>query len=869
MKILPYQDPQRTAEERARDLAGRMSLEEKVQQLCCVYAFGGRIDEAELEQGIGHVALSSGRLSPAENIELVNGVQRFLKEKTRLGIPALIHAESLHGLALWGATSYPVPLALAASGDLEKIEEMAREIHEAMHAAGVGMALAPVLDVARDPRWGRMAETYGEAPALVAAFGEAYVRGIQGEAPRARAAAAKHFLAYAMGEAGLNMSHLHFGERELREVYAQPFERAVLRAGLASVMNAYSAIDGEAILASPHYFGDYLRGRLGFRGLTVSDYASIQMLSGLYHIAGDEAEAAARALHAGLDAEFPAKVCFSRLFLERLKRGEVPADEVDLALSRILELKFRLGLFENPYASPTAAQGLQSEKSRRTARKLARESFVLLKNEGEMLPLRRASLLPLRKEKERLHLALIGPQARSLRMLFGGYSYPSFYEGLKFCLEQRDANMRQEGMALSAEEKAALRSDYSGKELPDCEAMIRQAYTGIMNLAEAMERALKERERDFGVPCVLSVAEGCAHDTPSREGFAEALRLAEEADAVLFACGGVNGSSPSCTLGENLDRADLGLPGVQEELGLLLAEKAPLILLHFDGRPLSSAALIEASAAVLELWHPGQEGAAALTDVLFGEVSPSGRLPVTALRSSGQIPLYAEAHRGSSAFGRGRGEDEGARPYADGSSRPLFPLGYGKSYSRFSLEHFGAETTSVRAGERILLRCRFRNTDARRATIRALLFFSDVRAPLARPQQEVLCQLRADLNPGEAQEFCFDIPPAALSYWRRREEDFYLDRGEAEFWLFTGEENSPRLRVCIEEDLRFERGRAACPAVCRSCSVSSREFIGLRTGEDDPSRRGCPDRRAKETPQEDGAASVREEADDARTETEE
>lgn len=772
-KKAPYQNPELSIPERVEDLIGRMTPLEKACQLSSAYAYGGRVDmENDLKDGIGQIGMSNGTMTLEGNGELVNSVQRYLMENTRLGIPAIFHVETLNGGSLAQATTYPIPLGLAASWDTEKVKEMGRQIGEEMVSSGQRMALAPVLDISRDPRWGRMGETYGECPTLTAAFGSAYISGIQGESPATGLlACAKHFLGYAASEGGLNMAGAHIGARELKEVYAKPFAAAIQNAGLKGVMNCYLAVDGEPVTGTKKYLTDLLRGEIGFEGVTVADYGSIDKLCDVFDIARDKAAAGEMALEAGLDTETPRRICLGDAFVERLEKGEIPMEVVDAPLRRLLGLKFALGLFENPYVDTENMKAVYADEShRQQSYELACESMTLLKNQDNILPL-----------KDKKKIAVIGPGADNYRALFGGYTYPAFYEGMRNMLAGLSKSMGLEGVDAQESQKAFLKAMVS--QMPDVEKVIETNYSGVATVRDAILKTASEALSG----AEICFAGGCGYLEEDRSGFGEAVALAAESDVVLYVCGGRNGSSDGCTMGENVDSSQIGLPGVQEELAKeLAATGTPVVLVHMDGRPLSSVWAKERAAAILEAWHPGQMGAWAIADTLFGRNNPCGKLPVTAVRHAGQIPVYAEQNRGSGVSGRGRGNNNIVQGYVDEPGFPLYPFGYGISYTEFEISGGKVSAAEMPSDGKVTVAVNVKNTGETAGDEVVQLYFIDKLASVVRPQKELAGFRRVSLEPGETKEVRFTFA-ADQTAFVDRDMQWRVEAGDVE--LLVGEDS--------------------------------------------------------------------------------
>ncbi|HEX9330940.1 MAG TPA: glycoside hydrolase family 3 N-terminal domain-containing protein, partial [Anaerolineales bacterium] len=413
---------------RLRDLLARMTLDEKLAQLTSFW-FNELLDgqnlsdekmQALLENGIGQITRVGGSstLIPVEAARAGNAIQRFLVENTRLGIPAILHEECCSGYLGLGGTVFPQMIGLASTWNPPLAEKMTNEIRKQMLAIGARQGLGPVLDIASDPRWGRTEETFGEDPLLVTQFGMAYIRGLQGEdATQAVMATGKHFVGHSLSSGGLNCAPVQVGPRTLWDMYLMPFQAAIKEVGLWSIMNAYPDLDGEVVAASRAVLTDLLRGKLGFEGLVVSDYNAIPMINFYHHAAPDEQAAAVKALKAGIDMELPTRICYGEPLRAALEAGEISIDEIDAVVTRILQTKFELGLFENPYVDENVVQLIfETAEQRALAKEIARQSIVLLKNDG---------LLPLAKPRT---IAVIGPNADSPRNMLGDYTYDAMLE---------------------------------------------------------------------------------------------------------------------------------------------------------------------------------------------------------------------------------------------------------------------------------------------------------------------------------------------------------------------------------------------------------------------------------------------------------
>jgi beta-glucosidase len=770
-----YRDASVSIEARVRDLLARMDLDEKLAQLGGVWARalldGERFSESTAKEtlalGIGHVTrlAGSGLLAPGACAERANEIQRFLRTSTRLGIPAILHEESCAGFTARGATCFPQAIGLASTFEPDLIQELADVIRLQMRAVGARQTLAPVLDVARDPRWGRTEETFGEDPYLVGRMGVAYVRGIQGEALREGVVATgKHFIGYGASEGGLNWAPAPLPRRELLERFAPPFEAAIREAGLASMMNAYHEIDGIPCGASVELLRDLLRERLGFEGVVVSDYFTVQTLATYHQIAASQSEAARLAIEAGIDVELPALDCFGVPLREAVEAGRVSADVVDRAVSRVLRMKFELGLFEDPYvdAAPAAAV-FDTPAQRRLARHVAAKSIVLLKNDGGVLPLDPA----LRK------LAVIGPCADSARLLQGDYHYPTHLE-IVFGPMSDDALAPRPGAPHDPSGAAAQSPsevDLSGYFVP------------TVTLLEGIRSAVSESTD-------VRHARGCEILGDSQSGFAEAVEIARAADVAIVAVGGRSGLVDGCTSGEAVDRAELELSGVQTQLvEAIAATGTPTVVVLINGRPLALTRIAERVPALLEAWLPGEEGGHAVADVLFGKLDPAGRLPVSLPRAVGQVPLYYN-HKPSGARSQWRGN------YVEVASGPLFPFGHGLSYARFDYANLELRPRALSTDGTLEVALDVANTAARAGEEVVQLYVRDRVASLTRPVKELKGFVRLALEPGQRRRVRFRLDIGQLAFYDAAMQ-LVVEPGEVEIMLGSSSEDI-RLSGCIE-----------------------------------------------------------------------
>jgi Beta-glucosidase-related glycosidases len=758
LKNAPYKNPRLTTEERVNDLISRMTLEQKIAQLNCVLSIGGSIDnmEQQLSNGMGGIAVMLGGLTLDDNVKMVKTFQKFLVEKTELGIPAILHSESLSGGVFAGATNFPVSIGLAATWDADKVQEMGNIIRQQMKTLGIRQALSPVMDVARDLRFGRVGETYGENPTLTSQMSVAYVKGLQGESLKdGIAATAKHFLGYAVSEGGLNMASSNIPPRELREVYAKPFEASIREAGLASVMNSYGSLDNEPVISSKAILNDLLRGELGFEGVTVTDYASIDKLVGDYCVAEDLVKAGIMSMEAGMDMELPNPAAYGPGLREAVKSGDLDVSAIDTAVRRVLSLKFQLGLFENPYPDTEGMlQAYGNSQNEKLSYDLACKSAVLVKNQG--------GILPLKKSKK---IAVIGPNADSLRNLFGGYTYPSFAE---FMLENiatlaqmsqaEDANVEEilTGM-VGVKVKITDGMPSNPGDIPSIHQVLPAMYPRAKTVLQAIREACPESE--------IVYSKGCGIKGDDRSLFEEAAAYAGQSDVVIMVMGAKNGIGETASVGEGVDSSDIGLPGVQEELVRAIYDTGkPVILVHMSARPLCSEWIAEHIPAVLEVWHPGQCGAAAIADVLFGKTAPGGKLPFTVIRGAGQIPSYADHRKGSGYAGRRNSVITNRNGYVNESNKPLFPFGHGLSYTQFEISDLKLSEKSIPSDGSLEIECCVKNIGDRAGDEVVQLYFSDRCASMVRPVKELAGFKRVTLAPGEKKAVCFKFSASQTAF---------------------------------------------------------------------------------------------------------
>jgi len=714
-KKLPYLDPALDADARVRDLLGRMTLEEKIRQMnmgrVTEFLKNGRVSMKAVREWFGGTSigcLQDPRLGPRVSAEAVNAVQKYLVERTRLGIPALVISECLHGHLSNGATVFPQAIALASTWNPDLVGQMAAAAAREARAVGVAQALAPDLDLSREPRWGRVEETYGEDPYLVSRMGVAYITGMQGEGPgidgQHLICTAKHYAAHGSPEAGINLAPVAGSERDLRALYLPPFQAAVTEAGVGSVMPCYSEFDGVPAHASKFLLTRVLREEWGFRGYVFADYGGVSMLRRFHRTAHNAAEAGKQAVEAGMDLEAPGEYAYGERLLGLVRKGEVGVELIDRAAARILRAKFLAGLFENPYANAAkAARVVHCAAHRRLARRIAQESIILLKNEKKLLPL----------APDIGAIAVIGPNADLAQL--GDYAKPKDDDvtplrGIRRAVSRRTRVRHAPGCGMFG---------------PSCEG-----------LAEAVEAA---RQSDAAIVVIGGTS-------------------------IALAGTGWGSDTAASTCGEGFDRTDLKPPGVQADLVRAVHETGtPTVVVLVHGRPYSIPWMAENIPAIVEAWYPGEEGGNALADILFGKVNPSGKLPISVPRSVGHVPAFYN-HKPSARgyYGRPGRPEEPGRDYVFADPSPLFEFGHGLSYTKFAYSKLRISPRKILPGGRVTVSVDVRNAGGRTGKEVVQFYVNDVVSSITTPVKVLRRFAKIELEPGEKQTVSFTLTPEDL-----------------------------------------------------------------------------------------------------------
>ncbi len=750
---MSYRDSALPAVDRAEKLLALMTIEEKIGQL--IQPFGWKtyhkdngsilLDEAFKNQvsngGVGSlygvlradpwtgVTLENG-LSPEEGAKAINEIQRYAIGNSRLGIPILFGEECSHGHMAIGATVYPVPILAGSTWNIDLYRRMCRAIAAETRSQGGAATYSPVLDVVRDPRWGRTEECFGEDPYMIGEMAVAAVEGLQGEnldSEDSVIATLKHFVAYGSSEGGRNAGPVHMGLRELHESDLLPFLKGV-KAGALSVMTAYNEIDGVPCTSNEYLLQRLLRQEWGFDGFVITDCGAINMLAYGHDVAENGEEAATIAVKAGVDMEMSGEM-FGKHLQSALRNKKVTEADLDEAVKRVLNIKFRLGLFERPYVDPEqAARIIGCREHVELARQVAREGIVLLKNDGGTLPL----------HKETGKIAVIGPNANQIYNQLGDYTSP-------------------------------------------------QPRNQVVTLLDGIRNKLGERCEDR-----ILYAPGCRIKGDSKEGFERALDCASQADVAILALGGSSArdfgegtidlrtgasvvtehSWSDMDCGEGIDRTGLHLLGVQLELAREIHKLGkPVIVVYINGRPIVEPWIDYHAHAIVEAWYPGQEGGNALADILFGDTNPSGRLTVSVPKEAGQLPVYYNGKR-----------SRGKR-YLETDAKPRYPFGFGLSYTSFHYDGLSVNPERISPDMEATVTVNITNTGNVAGMEVVQLYVADKVSSVTRPGKELKGFRKVPLQPGETRTVAFTVAKEHLQLFNQQLEPVVE---EGEFQLMVG-----------------------------------------------------------------------------------
>ena len=756
-EIIGYKNSNLSIEDRVDDLLNRMSLEEKVAQMVCIWndkqaifynekgEFTPDNIKAKLKDGIGQIGRLSdtnGGLGAKEMAEFANTLQKYFVEETRLGIPVIFHEECLHGLAATESTSYPQPIGLASTFNPKLIEDIYSSIAEDARMRGAHQALTPVVDVARDPRWGRVEETFGEDPYLVSQLGISAVKGLQGELDFSNKknviATLKHFAAHGQPESGSNCGPANYSERIIRDVFLFPFREVINKANALSVMASYNEIDGVPSHANQWLLRKILRDEWGFEGPVVSDYFAITELNHKdetvsHSVAKNKKDAALLAAKAGVNIEFPDPDCYPNL-IDLVNEGTLNESVIDELVSALLKHKFMLGLFEDPYIDAASIQNeAKLENDRQIALTAAKETIVLLKNGNNLLPIDSNKIKT---------LAVIGPNAN--RKLLGGYSgVPKYYttvlEGIKNKVGSKTNVLYSEG----------------------CKITI----GGTWNDDEVIPSNEEENKKLID----------------------EAVKTAELSDTVILVLGGNEQTSREAWNKNHMgDRPSLDLLGMQNQLvEKILKIGKPVIVVLFNGRPKSINYINDNVPAILECWYLGQEAGNAVADVLFGDFNPGGKLPISFPRSAGHIPCFYNY------------KPSARRGYLFDHITPLYPFGFGLSYTTFSIDNLRIQKDSISVNESTEVLVDIQNTGNREGTEVVQMYIRDIVSSVTRPVKELKGFKKISLKPGESTTVSINILPEHLAFTDINKK-YTVEPGEFEIMVGNSSKDEDLTKIILK-----------------------------------------------------------------------
>jgi beta-glucosidase len=752
-----YKNKNLSPEARAKDLLSKMKVEEKLAQLRClwlqkssIFDADGNFDEAKakeaLKNGLGEIArlnenggLANPGHHPKRQAEIYNAVQKYFVEKTRLGIPVLVHEESLHGQQAVDATNFPVPIGLASSWNEDLMTEIFTNVAAEIRARGGHQVLAPVVDIVRDPRWGRTEELLGEDPYLTSRLAVAQIKAYQGNevylGSNKVAATLKHLGIHGQSEGGLNVSPSNIDERTAREVFLKPFKNCITEAKVMCVMVAYNELFGVPAHINSFLLKDILRKEWGFTGLVVSDYFAINDLTSLHKVTPDLAEAGMMAFKAGIDVEMPDPGGFEGL-KKYIDNGKISITEIDAAVTRLLVVKFRLGLFDNPYIDAGKAEAIVgSPEKQAVAYKAATEAMVLLKNDN--------NFLPLDKNKVKT-IALIGPNAD--KCMLGGYSSTP-----RFCASPREA--------------------------------IKNSYGHFIKVLYAEGVKITEKNNWFADTNRL------ANNGDIQAKIADAVAVAKQADVVVLFVGSNESINREAWASNHLgDMPTLELLNGQNELiAAIVATGKPVCAFVNSGPPLSIGKLVDAVPAVMQCWYLGQEGGYAIADALFGDINPSGKLPISFPRSVGHIPAYYN-HKPSARRGYNLGFDVS----------PLFAFGHGLSYTTFEYSKPRLSAPTMRTGGTVTVSAAVKNTGSRKGAEVVQLYIRDEYASVPRPVKELKGFKKIWLESGGSQVVTFVITPEMLSFYDVNMQ-WVLEPGDFEIMIGTASDKTQSVQLTVNK----------------------------------------------------------------------
>ena len=754
----PYKDSNLPVETRVNDLLKRMTLEEKISQMNMLSLSKlkldkkGKVSQESLDslfKGGSIGTLESPFIGVDEISKLSEAADNYLRKNTRLGIPAIQIAECLHGQLAFGATIFPQTIAQGSTWNPELIEKMGAAIAQEASLSGVDQALSPIFDLARDPRYGRVEECFGEDPFLVAEMGKAFVIGMQGDPSITMThipdnklmCTAKHYVAYSTPIAGINLGPNNLGPRDLRDLHLYPFKKVIQEANIYSVMPAYNEVNGIPMHSNKYLMKDVLRNELGFNGYVFSDYEAIAMLNYFHKVTEDKAATAISALEAGIDLEAPTSFAYSQL-PNLVKTGKVDIALIDQAVSNILTAKFKAGLFDKPYKAPKKVSSLiHTQESVNLAHEIAEESIILLKNENNQLPLDATKLKS---------IAVIGPNADQVQ--YGDYS--------------------------------ATKDNESG-----------------VTILEGIKKLTNNK-------LIVNYAKGCNITGDDTSNIPAAVEAAKNSDVVVLVIGGTSSTLSGIgwgkdlpndypTSGEGFDRASLTPPGVQPELIQAIYKTGkPIVLVMVHGRAYSIPWEKENIPAIVEAWYPGEEGGNAVARVLFGDVNPSGKLTVSVPKSVGHVPVFYNYKPSGRGFYRQPGSPEKpGRDYVFSSPDPLFPFGHGLSYTSFEYSDLQVNDTKLDMNSEIKLSVKVKNTGEITGKEVVQVYIHDKISSVTTPVKVLKKFKKVELTPKQLVTINFSIPISEFGLWDK-DMNYIVEPGEFEIMVGSSS-NDIRLRKII------------------------------------------------------------------------
>lgn len=746
-----YKDSSMPIEKRVADLMNKMTLEEKIGQMSqlplskLIMDANGIVIESSLDslfKGSSIGTVESPFIGVDEISRFSEAADKYLREKTRLGIPALQIAECIHGQLAFGATIFPQAIGQGCTWNPPLIKKMSAVIAAEANLSGVDQALSPLFDLARDPRYGRVEECYSEDPYLVAEMGKAYVTGMQGEPEATKdrlpegklACTAKHFAGYSVPLGGINLGPVNVGMREMRSLHLYPFKKAVEEANVYSVMPSYNEVDGIPSHANDYLIKKILRDEYKFSGYIYSDYDAVWMLEHFHKVTGNKQETAVTALNAGIDLEAPYNYSYSEL-LHLVKSGKVSEKLIDQSVKNILTVKFKTGLFDKPYKAPKNVSDLiHTPASVNLSREIAEESIVLLKNENGILP------LDISKYKS---IAVIGPNANQVQ--YGDYS--------------------------------VTKDNASGVTI----------YEGVKNFVKGKVN--------------IYYSQGCGITNLDKSGFDEAIRIAKKSDIVILVVGGTSmplqgvgwgkeDSNDHATCGEGYDRTELIPPGVQPELIREIYKTGkPVIYVLIHGRPYDLSWETKHFPAIIDAWYPGEQGGNAVANILFGVVNPSGKLSMSLPQNVGQLPVFYNTKPSGKGFYRKPGTPEKpGRDYVFCSPDPLYPFGFGLSYTNFEYSELNIKSKTLSLYDTIKFTVNVKNIGKVRGKEVVQIYINDKVSSVTTPSKALKSFTKIDLEAGEKREVNFNIPCYELGLWNK-DMKYVVEPGEFEIMVGASSED--------------------------------------------------------------------------------